>query len=73
MTTAREVDVPTAPGEILIAGVPWPIYKVVALVVGVVSFVIIGAATMAAAPAVLGGAGAATAVWLGMSLFHPER
>lgn len=68
MTTASR---PT--GEISIAGVPWPLYKVVALAVGLAVLVIVGVATMSAAPAVLGGAGAAAFVWLGMSIFHPER
>jgi hypothetical protein len=47
-----------------IAGVPWPRYKLVALVVGFAVLVIVGIVTAAASPAVLAGAGAATAVWV---------
>lgn len=56
----------TVRDEVLIAGVPWPRYKVVALVVGAVVLVAVGVVTASAAPAVLTAAASATAVWLGL-------
>ena len=56
----------TTRDEVLIAGVPWPVYKLVALVVGVVVLVAVGVVTASAGPAVLAAAAAATAVWLGL-------
>jgi hypothetical protein len=61
------------PSEILVAGVPWPVYKVVALAVGLLVLVAVGIATASAAPAVLAAAAAGTVVWLGLSLFHRSR
>ena len=55
----------TTRDEVLIAGVPWPVYKLVALVVGVV--------TTSAGPAVLTAAAAATAVWLGLRVAATRR
>lgn len=49
---------------VTIAGVPWPLYKVVALLAGLVLSVVVGVATMSVSTAVLTGAGAATLVWL---------
>ena len=56
----------TVRDEVLIAGVPWPAYKLVALLVGVVVLLGVGIVTMSTAPAVLTGAAAATAVWVGL-------
>lgn len=56
----------TVRDEVLIAGVPWPRYKLVALVVGAVVLVAVGVVTASAAPAVLTAAAAGTAVWLGL-------
>ena len=75
MTTAEHfrsaVARPTS--EMSVAGVPWPAYKVLALVVGLVVFGITAVATVSAGPAVLGGAAAASAVWLGLGVFHRDR
>jgi hypothetical protein len=60
----------TMPTEVRIAGVPWPAYKVLALAVGVLVFLAVGVMTASAAPAVLGGAAAAVAVWVGQALFR---
>lgn len=51
-----------------IAGVPWPTYKLVALTLGFLALVIVGAVTSSAAAAVLTGAGVCTAVWLMLAL-----
>jgi hypothetical protein len=75
MTTAEQfrsaVAHPTS--EISIAGVPWPAYKVLALVVGVLVFGIVAAVAGSAAPAVLSGAAVATVLWLALGLLHREH
>lgn len=58
----------TVRDEVLIAGVPWPVYKLAALVVGVLVLVGVAAVTTSAAPAVLTAAASATAVWLGLGV-----
>jgi hypothetical protein len=66
MTTAEHIRsiASSNTGEVTIAGVPWPRYKVVALVVGIVVTFVVGIATLNPAPAVLAGAAAGTLVWL---------
>jgi hypothetical protein len=54
-----------------VAGVPWPVYKLVALLVGLVTLLVVGAATASAAAAVLTAAGAGTAVWLVLGPLRP--
>lgn len=70
MTTAEHFrDAASHSGStVSIAGVPWPTYKVVALLVGLLVFAVVGVATLSAAPAVLGGAAAATLTWAGLGL-----
>ena len=48
--------------DVTIAGVPWPRYKVAALVLGVVAAVVVGIVTTAVGPAVLAGAAVGTLV-----------
>lgn len=48
----------------MIAGVPWPAYKVAALIVGFAMLAVIGMATGSAATAVLTAAAAGTLVWV---------
>lgn len=60
----------TTPTEVRIAGVPWPAYKVLALAVGVLVFLVVGVMTASAAPAVLSGAAAAVAIWVRQALFR---
>ena len=50
----------TVRDQVNIAGVPWPVYKLLALAV----------ATASAAPAVLAAAAAGTVVWLGLGAFQ---
>jgi hypothetical protein len=74
MTTADFRSAISQPSsDVFIAGVPWPVYKVLALVVGLFVLVAVAFVTASAASAVLGGAAAATVVWLGLSLFHTAR
>ncbi|ORV40382.1 hypothetical protein AWC02_18580 [Mycolicibacter engbaekii] len=54
--------------QVAIAGVPWPTYKLVALALGFLALVIVGAVTSSAAAAVLTGAGVCTAAWLMLAL-----
>lgn len=68
MTTAGNFRSVTSRGdhEVDIAGVPWPTYKLIALAIGALVLVVVGVATMSAAPAVLSAAAAAIVVWLGL-------
>ena len=70
MTTAEHFrDAATRPAStVSIAGVAWPTYKVVSLLVGLLVFAVVGGATLSASPAVLGGAAAATLTWIGLGL-----
>lgn len=45
---------------------PWLTHKLIALAIGALVLVVVGVATMSAAPAVLSAAAAATVVWLGL-------
>ncbi|CAN5368269.1 hypothetical protein BH10ACT9_BH10ACT9_25020 [soil metagenome] len=75
MTTAEQFRsaVVSPKAEISVAGVPWPAYKVLALLVGFLVFGVVIVTTVSAGPAVLGGAAAASVVWLGLSLFHRDH
>jgi len=59
--------------EVSIAGVPWPLFKVAALVVGILVVGLLAAVTGSAATAVLGGAAVSTAVWLGAAITSRAR
>ena len=54
----------TTRDEVSIAGVPWPVYKLLALAIGLLVAVIVAVATASAAPSVLAAAAAGTVVWL---------
>lgn len=58
----------TVRDEVLIAGVPWPIYKLAAVLVGAFVLIAVGVVTASAAPAVLSAAASATAVGLGLRI-----
>lgn len=75
MTTAEQFreSVSRATCEVSVAGIPWPLYKLYALAAGVVVLLVVGLATMSAAPAVLSAAGAATAVWVAFSSYCSSR
>ena len=60
----------TVRDEVSIAGVPWPVYKLLALVIGLLVLVIVAVATGSAAPSVLAAAAAGTAVWVALGPFH---
>jgi len=62
----------TARDEVSIAGVAWPVYKLLALAIGFLVLVIVAVATTSAAPSVLAAAAAGTVVWLALSPFHPS-
>jgi hypothetical protein len=75
MTTAEQfrASIGRAACEVPVAGVPWPAYKLYSLAVGVLVLLVVGLATMSAAPAVLSAAGATTAVWLAFSSYCSSR
>ncbi len=54
----------TTPTEVRIAGVPWPTYKLVALLLGVVALVVVGAMSASAAAAVLTAAATTVTTWI---------
>ncbi|MDG4668866.1 hypothetical protein [Mycobacterium sp. 236(2023)] len=68
MTTAEQMrDAVTRPASsISIAGVAWPVYKVVALLMGLLVFVVVAAATTSAAPAVLTATGITVLAWVAL-------
>jgi hypothetical protein len=63
----------TVRDEVSIAGVAWPVYKLLALAIGVVVLAVVALVTGSAAPAVLAAAAAATAVWLALTPFQSPR
>jgi hypothetical protein len=63
----------TVRDEVLIAGVPWPLYKLAALVVAGVVLIAVGVVTASAAPAVLTATVAGTAAWLGLRVAGSRR
>lgn len=79
MTTANQIHSaahPAAAGGtsvVLVAGVPWPLYKLLALVIGFVVAGIVAMATASAAPAVLAGAGAGTLAWVILGAWHSTQ
>jgi hypothetical protein len=68
--TAPSVKLVTSGTEVRIAGVPWPVYKLVALAVGLLVLLVVGVVTMNPGPAVVAASAAATVVWLGLGLFQ---
>jgi hypothetical protein len=60
--------------HVRIAGVPWPTYKLIALVVGFAVLAIVAAVTASAAPAVLSGAATGAVLWIVLGIaVGPER
>jgi hypothetical protein len=68
--TAPSVKLVTSGTAVRIAGVPWPVYKLVALAVGMLVLVVVGVVTTSLGPAVVAASAAATVVWLGLGSFH---
>jgi hypothetical protein len=75
MTTVEHLraSVSRAACDIPVAGVPWPAYKLYALIVGAVVFLVVGVVTMSAGAAVLSAAGAATLVGVSFHLLCATR
>ena len=63
----------TLSAQVPIAGVPWPLYKLVALALGLVTLVVVFAITARAAPAVQIAAAVTTVVWVGFGARRPSR
>lgn len=74
MTTAGNFRSATsrADHQVDIAGVPWPTYKLIALAVGAIVLVVVGVATLSAAPAVLSAAAATLVAWLSLGHVGPS-
>lgn len=70
MTTVEQMrsTIASTGSPIRIAGVPWPVYKVVALVISLIVLVAVGIATASAASAVLTAAATGALVWVGLGL-----
>ena len=65
MTTAEHIrSIASSKSEVTIAAVPWPLYKIVALVAGFVVAMVVGIVAMDMAPAVLTGAAIGTLIWI---------
>ncbi|OBG14896.1 hypothetical protein A5765_09790 [Mycolicibacterium celeriflavum] len=75
MTTAGDFrsTAARAASEVSVAGVPWPAYKLIALVLGAVVALLVGVATATAATAVLAGAAVGTLTWLVFSALCATR
>ena len=58
------------PTQVHIPGVPWPMYKLVALAAAAVVLVLVGLLTMSAGPAVVAASATGTVVWLALGLFR---
>lgn len=59
--------------QISVAGVPWPVYKLVALLAGLLTVLVIAAVSASPAAAVLSGAGVATLIWLAAAALGADR
>ncbi|VEG42157.1 Uncharacterised protein [Mycolicibacterium flavescens] len=59
--------------DVSVAGVPWPAYKLIALVLGALVALVVGIATATTAAAVLTGAAVGTVTWLTFSALCPRR
>lgn len=75
MTTAGNFRTAAARAtcDVSVAGVPWPAYKLIALVLGAVVALVIGIATGTAATAVLAGAAVGTVTWVTFSALCSAR
>lgn len=57
------------PHQVLIADVPWPVYKLIALAAAALVLVVVGLLTMSLGPAVVAAAATGTVIWLALGLF----
>jgi Flp pilus assembly protein TadB len=62
--TTQQLKSLIAPKEVLVAGVPWPRYKLLALLAGFAALVLVAVVTTSVAPSVLVAAGVAVGVGL---------
>lgn len=75
MTSVEQVRsaLTSSDSRVPIAGVPWPLYKLVALGAGLLTLVVVGAVTTSAAPAVLTAATVATLIWVAFGVRRHPR
>ena len=62
----------TTSTEVQIAGVPWPLYKLISLAVGVLVLAVVSLAA-GTGPAVVAAFASGTLVWLALSVFSPSE
>jgi hypothetical protein len=72
MTTPQAVRwiVKPTTSDVLIAGVPWPRYKLIAVIAGLGAMLLVGVLTTRAAPSVLAGAGVGVVVGLALKVAY---
>ncbi|WP_299576752.1 hypothetical protein [uncultured Williamsia sp.] len=70
MTTIETTSGVHAVPSVDVAGVPWPAYKVHALIVGLLVAVVVGVATLSAETTVLAAAATTTAAWWALRVAH---
>lgn len=68
--SAAQSRTPLAQRELSIAGVPWPAYKVVALLVGALMLAVVGVVSASAATAVLSATAVTTVAWWVLGAGH---
>ncbi|BCQ09301.1 hypothetical protein JMUB5695_02745 [Mycobacterium heckeshornense] len=73
MTTPQQLRSLVGPREVLVAGVPWPRYKVVALIAGFATLLLVGVFTASVAPSVLAAAGVSVSAGLLLKALHRPR
>ncbi|GAA2069941.1 hypothetical protein [Williamsia deligens] len=70
MTTVDTVHGVREVPSVDVAGVPWPAYKVHALLIGLLATLVLAAATQSAETTVLAAAAITTALWWGLRAAH---
>ncbi|HZU48230.1 MAG TPA: hypothetical protein VFA16_13410 [Mycobacterium sp.] len=73
MTTPLQLRSLVSPEEVLVAGVPWPRYKVLALITGFAALLLVGVVTTRATPSVLTATGVALCVGLVLRALQQHR
>ncbi|MDA3637962.1 hypothetical protein [Mycobacterium xenopi] len=73
MTTAQQLRSLVAADEMLVAGVPWPRYKAVALIAGFATLLLVAVLTASVAPSVLAAAGVSVSVGVVLKALQQPR
>jgi hypothetical protein len=73
VTTPQQLRSLVSPEEVLVAGVPWPRYKLVALIAGFAALLLVAVVTTSVAPSVLAATGVAVSVGLVLRAVQQTR